>query len=366
MRRHPQATLHQIDRIAAVWLLPLSILVFFLCCRASLRRPRKMPGLFCYLNGEFIPHADAKVSVDDRGFLFADGMYEVTKACKGHLFGEAEHMVRLRRGLTELRIDSALPVVDELPAIARKLLQLNGLADKDATVYVQITRGVAPRYHAFPAADTPPTVYVIAKPLAAYPASFFEDGVTAVTMPDMRWKRCDIKTISLLPNVLAKQKAKEHDAYECLLVREDKFIVEASHSNVFAVIDGQLWTPARDNILPGISRDVIVAKAGDLGITVVETAIPIARWADITELFTTSTGPDVAPIVKVDDKVVGDGKVGPVTKQLLAAFAGRWLEEDKATAAARMAAAGVAVKADALAAKAPEGAASGAGAVVTA
>lgn len=303
-----------------------------------------MSGLYCYLNGDFLLQSEAKVSVDDRGFLFADGVYEVTKAVAGHLFGEAEHMQRLRRGLRELSIDAGVPVVDKIPAISRKLLALNGLADKDATVYVQITRGAAPRYHAFPAPETPPTVYVFAKPLAALPVSAFEDGLTGVTMPDLRWARCDIKSVSLLPNCLAKQKAKEAGAYECLLVREGKYIVEASHSNAFAVIDGELWTtPLDQNVLPGITRAVIMEKAGALGIKIKEAAIPLERWAEITELFTTSTGPDVAPIVKLDDRVVGNGKVGPITRALLGAFAGPWLAEDKATAAERMAAAGLSV-----------------------
>lgn len=319
-----------------------------------------MAGLMCYLNGEYILQSEAKISVDDRAFLFGDGLYEVSKTVGGHICWEAEHMLRLERGIRELKMDNARSVVKELPAISRKLLALNGLADKDATIYVQVSRGAAPRYHAFPAPETPPTVYVFAKPMAPLPPSAFADGVSATTMQDIRWGRCDLKTTCLLPNCMAKQKAKEHGAYECLLVRDgpdgDKLIVEASHSNAFVVLGGELWTtPLSQNILPGITRNVIVARAASLGIKVHEEAAPMSRWSEITEVFTTSTGPDVAPIVKVDDRVVGDGKVGPVTKALLAAFAGAWLEDDKATTAARMAAAGYPLEA-------PAGAAGGAGA----
>jgi D-alanine transaminase len=287
---------------------------------------------------------------------FSCGIYEVTKAYAGlALFGEAEHMKRLVTGLEALSITNSVAkdFVAQLPTISRKLLLLNGLEDKDATVYLQVTQGVAPggRAHYYPPPETPPTIYVFAKPMAAFAPGFFEDGVTATVMQDIRWGRCDIKTTSLLPNAMAKEKAKQHGAYECLLTRDEKnadgttstYIVEASHSNVFGVIDGALWTtPLGSNILPGITRNLIVEKATkDLGIPIVEKPIPVDRWSEVTEVFTTSTGPDVAPIINVlGIGQVGDGKVGPITKKLLAAFRGEWLEVDKETSSARLEALG--------------------------
>lgn len=312
-----------------------------------------MSGLFCYFDGAYIPQSEAKVSVDDRAFLFAAGLYEVTKSLPGpHLFGEAEHMKRLMRGLEALSISNATSdaFTKDLPTISRKLLAMNGLEQKEATIYVQVSQGVpGPRAHYFPPPETKPTLYVFAKPLAVYEESFFTAGVTATVVPDIRWGRCDLKTTCLLPNCMAKQKAKEHGAYECLLTRQDNgetFIVEASHSNVFAVIDGQLWTESLSkNVLPGITRNLIVDRATeDLGIAIVEKPIPVSRWSEVTELFTTSTGPDVAPIVSVlEVGQVGDGKVGPVTKRVIEAFRGKWLQADKATADERLAALGLKV-----------------------
>lgn len=222
-----------------------------------------MSGLTCYLNGDYMPHGDAKVPVDDRGFLFADGVYEVIKSYGGYIFTEKEHCDRLRRGLSELRFSGCDGVVEEVMAAGKELLKRNKLETSDATIYIQITRGCAPRAHAFPNPPVKPTVYVIAKPFKMPPAEQLDNGVGAVTHPDQRWARCDIKSISLLPNVLANQKAKEAGCYECLLIRDGN-IVEASHSNVFAVLDGALYTHPLDNILPGITRGVIVRRAGEL------------------------------------------------------------------------------------------------------
>jgi D-alanine transaminase len=266
-----------------------------------------------YLNGVYVQESCALIKVSDRGFLFADGVYEVTRAEPGsHLFLEAAHLRRLARGLRELRID-APGLLSSLPGIARELLRANGLCDATATVYVQVTRGAhSPRAHVFPPAGTPATVYVAARPLAVPAAAA---GASAVCVPDERWARCDLKTVSLLPNVLAKQRAAEAGAYEALLVRGGA-VVEASHSNAFAVLDGELWTAPLDNILPGVSRAVIVERAHELGLTVVERAIPLERLASASEVFVSSTGPDVQAITSVDGKPVADGAVGPVVLAL--------------------------------------------------
>ena len=290
--------------------------------------------LVVYLNGAYVEESRALVPVSDRGFLFADGVYEVTRAEPGlHLFLEAAHMRRLARGLRELGI-VAPGVVASLPAIARELLLRNGLSDGLATVYVQVTRGAhSPRAHVFPPAGTAPTVFVAARPLAA---SGGGGGVAAICLPDERWLRCDIKTVCLLPNVLAKQRAAAAGAYEALLVRGGA-VVEAAHSNAFAVLDGELWTAPLDNVLPGVTRGHIVARAAELGLAVVERAIPLERLRAATEVFVTSTGPDVQAITAVDGVPVGDGVVGPVVRALREAFAAKWIPEDRAAGPAELA-----------------------------
>lgn len=280
--------------------------------------------MLVYLNGEFIDHASARVSVDDRGFLFADGVYEVARVYDGRIFQMQPHMERMRHGLSELKINSAQ--VDDIPAIAERLLDQNNLRKGDATVYVQVTRGAAPRAHAFPPPETPPTVYVIAKPFKQHPATYFEDGVATVTIPDSRWSRCDIKSIALLPNVLANQQAKEQGAFEALFVR-DGAVIEGSHSNLFGVVDGGLVTyELCGYILGGITRQLIMERAPQLGITVNEAPIRLDQLPAVEELFLSGTTTEVMPISKVDNKLVGDGRPGPVTRKLQEAFK-RWRSE---------------------------------------
>jgi D-alanine transaminase len=270
-----------------------------------------------YLNGRYIDHADASVPVDDRGFLFADGVYEVARIYDGRLFLMEPHMQRLRAGLAALRIRDA--DIDALPDIAARLIEANGV-NGDGTLYVQVTRGAAPRKHAFPAADTKPTVYAIAKPFNNHPAEYFTQGVAAVTVPDTRWSRCDIKSISLLPNVLANQAAHEAGAFEALFVR-DGVVIEGSHSNLFAVLDGRLITyPPSNYILTGITRNLVLQLARELGIDAAEAPLYAERLSDVSELFLSGTTTEVMPITKVDGRAVGDGAVGAVAKQLQQAF----------------------------------------------
>ena len=280
--------------------------------------------MLVYLNGEYVEHASARVSVDDRGFLFADGVYEVARVYAGRIFLMHPHMERMRHGLTELRINPA--AVDDVPEIAERLLDENDLRHGDATVYVQVTRGAAPRAHAFPAPETPPTVYVMAKPFKQHPATYFEDGVAAVTVPDTRWSRCDIKSIALLPNVLANQQAKEQGAFEALFVR-DGVVIEGSHSNLFGVLNGELVTyELCGYILGGITRKLIMDRAPELGITVREAPIHLDQLEKVEELFLSGTTTEVMPISKVDHKLVGDGKPGPITRRLQEAYK-RWQSE---------------------------------------
>jgi D-alanine transaminase len=270
-----------------------------------------------YLNGQYILHSQASVPVDDRGFLFADGVYEVIRVYDGQQFLAGPHFRRLRAGLAALRIrDTGM---DELPAITQRLMEENGIGG-DGTVYIQVTRGVAPRKHAFPGADVPPTIYVIAKPFKQYPDEYFNEGVPAVTVPDIRWSRCDIKSISLLPNVLANQQAHDVGAFEALFVR-DGVLIEGSHSNLFAVMDGTLVTyPASNYILAGITRTLILDIARELDIPAAEAPIYVEQLDEIDELFLSGTTTEVMPVGQLNGKPVGDGGRGPLTERIQQAY----------------------------------------------
>jgi D-alanine transaminase len=272
--------------------------------------------MLLYLNGDFVPVGEATVSAFDRGFIFGDGVYEVWRVVRGTLFEAARHQSRLERGLRELRImrpaDASL---EGLTAIAERLFDENDLRGGDATLYVEITRGTAPRTHYFPPPSTQPTLLVMATAFTPSESRF--TGTSVITQPDVRWLRCDIKTIQLLPNVLARQAATEAGASEAVFVREN-VITEGTHTTLFGVIDGVVRThPANNLVLPGVTRDVVIELARDARLTVREEAIRIAELPDATELFLTGTTTDVTPIVSMDGQPVGDGTPGPVARMLL-------------------------------------------------
>lgn len=270
-----------------------------------------------YFNGEFVDEDEVAISPNDRGFLFGDGVYEVIRAEEGRLFQAEAHFQRLRRSLRGVRIDGV--DVDALRKALSTLLARNDLQDGHAKIYLQVTRGVAPRQHAFPDVPTEPTVYATASPHEP-PVEKWEQGVKVILHPDRRWARCDIKSTALLPNVLANQAAMEHDAYEAVLVR-DGFVTEGSHSSVFAVLDGTVVThPLTNRLLPGITRAVTLDLCEDLDIPVDESPLPEERLSDVDELMLTGTTTGVMPIVQVDDWTVGDGTPGPITRKLLSAF----------------------------------------------
>ena len=280
--------------------------------------------MIVYLNGDYVEHSAAKISVDDRGFLFADGVYEVARVYDGRIFLMQPHMARMHHGLNELRIRDE--VIDQLPSIAERLLDENNLRSGDATIYIEVTRGAAPRAHAFPPPETPPTVYMIAKPFKNHPEQYWTDGVAAITVPDTRWSRCDIKSIALLPNVVANQQAHEAGAFEALFVRDD-ILIEGSHSNLWGVIDGVAITYEKCGyILGGITRDVLLARSHEVGVTTREAPIPMAELSRVSELFLSGTTTEVMPVVKLDGRAVGDGRPGPVTKKLQEAYT-RWHKE---------------------------------------
>jgi len=274
--------------------------------------------MLVFLDGKYIDQSEARVSVDDRGFLFADGIYEVIRVYDGRLFLTGPHFDRLRRGLDATRIESHAP--DYLLEVSNRLIVENGLQDDDAIVYIQVTRGAAPRRHAFPPPGTTPTVYVAVKPFPRFPAENYESGEAAISVPDTRWGRCDIKSIGLLPNVMANQQAKEAGAFEALFVR-DGVLIEGSHSNLLGVIAGELVTyPACNYILGGITRDFVLGLARGLGIPVREGPIFADRLDDVEELFLSGTTTEVMPLTRLDGRPVGDGRVGSIARRLERAY----------------------------------------------
>ena len=273
--------------------------------------------MIVFFNGEFVDKSQATVSVDDRGFLFGDGVYEVFRATDGALFAADRHLRRLANGLVELEIARAATLDDAaLLAAARRVLQDNGLTRGDALVYLQITRGApGPRTHQFPPASTPPTVYVTASAFTP-PDDVRTRGASVVTTPDERWGRCNVKSIQLLPNVIAKDRAVRAGAFEAVFVRNGR-ITEGASTNLFAVLGGTLRThPADHHILPGITREILLEEAEQLGVAVVETAVTPKDLANAEEVFVTSTSADVMPVVRVDGRPIGGGEPGPVAQRL--------------------------------------------------
>ncbi|QSA97076.1 D-amino acid aminotransferase [Methylococcus sp. EFPC2] len=257
-----------------------------------------------YLNGEFLPLAQAKISVLDRGFLFGDGVYEVIPVYGGKPFRLAEHLARLNNSLAGLRIVSPLGDA-EWEALFARLIE----GEDDQSIYLQITRGAPPkRDHAFPKDPVPPTVFAMCTPIAPIPAQ----GVSAITVPDIRWQWCHIKAITLLGNVLLRQQAVEQGCAEAILVR-DGYAIEGAASNLFAVVDGILMTPPKGHdILPGITRDLVVEIAHDNGIALEERKIAFDELKRASEVWVTSSTREVLPIVELDGVKVGDGIPGPL------------------------------------------------------
>ena len=262
-----------------------------------------------YLNGNFILKNEAFVSPEDRGFNFADGIYEVIKYYGGKPFRYADHMDRLRRSLREISID--FDDLDQFEAVFQMLLEQNGLANQEAGVYLQVTRGSHTRIHQFPE-NIKPTVYATVFPFSSK-WDQLENGVKVITTEDIRWLRCDIKSISLLPNVLAAEKAHEQDAAEAIFIRNG-IVTEGSHSSFMAVKNGVVYThPDSNLILPGITKIVIREICKTNNIPLVEEGIPASELASVDEMMIIGTGSEVTPVVQMDESLVGNGKPGPVT-----------------------------------------------------
>jgi len=274
-----------------------------------------------YLNGRYVDAEQATVPVTDRGFLFGDGVYDVVRAAGGELIDVDRHLQRLTRGLLALRIGLDDDRVAEFREISRTLLHDNAV-DGDAIVYWQVTRGAAPRTHQFPPSGTAPTVLASTTPIVL-PHALRRRGSSVITVPDVRWSRCDIKSVNLLPNILAKQQSVEAGADEAIFVRNG-VIMECASSSVFLVLDGELRThPLTTQILPGITREIVLELAAELGVPIREFPALISDVGRASEMFFTSTVNDVMPIVRVDGQVIGNGQPGPISRRLYAAFAER-------------------------------------------
>ena len=269
--------------------------------------------MWVYYNGELMPKENVIISPDDRGFYFGDGVYEVLSVYKGHYLAEEAHYTRLRNSLTALRIP--VPDIEDIKLAVKNLLARNELTAGPAMVYTQFTRGVALRWHAFPDEKLSPTIYITAKPYTP-PLDLWANGVKVILHPDLRWGRCDIKSLNLLPNVLASQHAKEEGAYDAILHKDD-VVTEGSHTGVCGVKDGVLYThPLGNSILPSVTRWLVLQLCGELGIPYVERAISLELLPRLDELMVLGTTTEVMPAVRVGDNLVGNGTPGPVTRQL--------------------------------------------------
>jgi len=265
-----------------------------------------------YLNGKFLPEDQAYVSALDRGFIFGDGVYEVIPAFGGALFRFPQHLQRLDDSLSAIRLTNPLSAQAWHDTLA-ELVTRNGGGDR--SVYVQITRGVAPRNHAFPP-GVPPTVFAMCSRLAELPADILAHGVAAVALEDIRWKYCHIKAISLLPNTMLRQQAIEAGADEAILIRDGN-VTEGAASNVFAVKDGILRTPPKGALLlPGITRDLVLELAAANDIAAREQAIPEAALRGADEIWLTSSTREILPVTRLDGAPVGNGKPGPLWQRM--------------------------------------------------
>jgi D-alanine transaminase len=270
-----------------------------------------------YFNGKFLPHNEISISPDDRGFLFADGVYEVVRWYEGFFFDINSHVERLKRSLRELSIkwDDA----GNFPSIAEQLLRVNKLMSRPSLIYIQVTRGSATRSHSFPVPDVLPTVYANAWEFTP-DSSFKKSGVKVMLKEDIRWSRCDIKSVALLPNTMSFQEAYSKGLQECIFIRNG-LITEGTHSNIFFIINNTLFThPESNYILSGITRKNVLRIAKNKGIRIKEEAVHAENIKSIQEAFISSTTAEVTPVLSLGGGIVGDGKPGPVTRLIQAGF----------------------------------------------
>lgn len=269
-----------------------------------------------YVNGRFVPHGQAVVHVEDRGFQFADGVYEVWAVFDGRLADFKGHMDRLERSLDELRINRPMTRA-ALTQVLRETVRRNRV--REGIVYLQVTRGTARRDHAFPNPAVAPSVIVTAKAVdGAVADAKAKTGVAVVTTPENRWSRCDIKTVGLLPNALAKQTAREAGAAEAWFVDELGFVTEGSSTNAW-IVDGEGVLRTRDtnaNILRGVTRNTLIGLAREHGLPVAERPFTVEEAKAAKEAFFSAASAFVTPVVSIDGVKIGDGRPGPVASRL--------------------------------------------------
>ncbi len=266
-----------------------------------------------YFNGEMVESGAKVVSLDDRGYCFGDGVYEVVRVYNGRAFAFSYHQDRLYRSMREMDIPVRMPP-DELQELHEIMIEQSEITD--GYIYLQITRGVTPRHHAFERSKLEPQMYMFIKPITT-DLGALQEGVKAITLPDERWARVDIKTLNLIPNILAQTKAEKKGAYTAILVR-DGIVTEGATSNVLVMKDGVCYThPANHHILKGITRQLVVTRvAPTAGITIIEREFDEAFLKDADEIFFTDTIGGIIPITTLNREPVGDGKPGKAAKVL--------------------------------------------------
>lgn len=271
-----------------------------------------------YVNGRYVPHADAAVHVEDRGYQFSDGVYEVVLVYRGKLVDEDPHLDRLDRSLSELSIAAPMGR-DALRFVLREVVRLNRFST--GIVYMQVTRGVARRDHPFPK-DTKPALVVTARRIGVPTGASVEEGVGVITIPDIRWKRCDIKSVALLPNILGKQAAREAGAHEAWQVDEDGMVTEGTSTNAWIVTkDGKLVTRnANESILNGITRLTLINLAGRHGLELEERSFSVEEAKQAREAFISSATSFVTPVTRIDGAAVGNGRAGSLSLDLRQAY----------------------------------------------
>ena len=272
-----------------------------------------------YVNGQYVRHSQAVVHIEDRGYQFSDAIYEVIVVTDGRLVDEKLHFARMERSLREIRMEMPFS-----PALFRikiaELMRLNHLTS--AALYIQVSRGVAPRGHRPPQGLVPAVVMTV-RPLRSPSPALVEKGVAVISVPDVRWKRPDIKSVGLLPNILAKDDAVRRGVYEAWQVNDDGVVTEGTSTNAWIVAGNRAIThPAENAILNGVTRLALIDMAHSLGLSIEERAFTLDEALKADEAFLTSTTAFIMPIVKIDETVIGKGKPGPKTLALLSAYRG--------------------------------------------
>lgn len=271
-----------------------------------------MTSKLVYLNGDYLPINEAKISVLDRGFIFGDGVYEVIPAYGGKALRFEHHMQRLQNSLDAVRITNPLTNA-QWQEVLDKLISETG--PEDQYLYLHITRGVASRDHRFPD-ETKPTVFVMSSVLQPVEPALLEKGISAVTLDDIRWQHCNIKAIALLPNILLRQQAVDQDAMEAILIR-DGDITEGAASNVFIVSDGVIKTPPKGKkLLPGITRDLVVELAKTHNMPIEEVSISEKEFLAADEIWLTSSTKEILPVTRINEQQVGSGKPSAVWQDM--------------------------------------------------